>query len=82
MHEATKCGRVFESEADFAKHWKEERHVSITCIYDHCKEDKAKTVLLKRHEEFPFRPPRLVTTHQTKHVTDGRDTLELVSVLD
>jgi len=82
MHKVDKCGQRFETEEEFAKHWKEEKHESITCIYEHCDINSEKTVQLKKHEEFPFRPPQISQTHQSKHGADGKNTLELVFVVD
>jgi len=45
--EATKCGQRFDSEEDFAKHWQEERHDSITCVYEHCSIASVKTVSIE-----------------------------------
>ena len=52
--EAVKCGKRFDSEAEFAVHWDEEGHDAISCTYEGCQTGISRTVPLTHHERFPF----------------------------
>jgi hypothetical protein len=77
---AALCGLRFDSEEDFARHWDEERHGAITCVYEHCVTGADKTLPLADHQTFPFQKyDRNWRRHQSKHAAERRNTLELVS---